>query len=103
MSAEGKFQQVVVALQGAPGVSTAKMFGAPGLRVGTKFFACLVKGELVVKLPRQRVEALLATRQGHAFDPGMGRTMREWLAVAADSPADWTALVVEAHGFVAVQ
>jgi TfoX/Sxy family transcriptional regulator of competence genes len=36
------------------------MFGSPGLKVSGKVFSMLVKGRLVVKLPRQRVEAIIA-------------------------------------------
>lgn len=37
------------------GITTSRMFGASGLKVGGKVFALLVKGRLVVKLPRERI------------------------------------------------
>ena len=58
------------------------------------------RDEFVVKLPARRVEELLTARVGVRFDAGRGRQMREWLAVDAESPADWLALAREALQFV---
>ena len=41
------------------------------LSVNGKIFAMLVRGKLVVKLPKQRVDGLVAGRAGTYFDPGM--------------------------------
>jgi hypothetical protein len=77
-----------------------RKFGANGLKVNGRIFAMLVRGQLVVKLPRQRVEALVASGQGEPFDPGHGRKMREWVTVL--SPAvSWVDVAREAHDFVA--
>lgn len=43
-----------------------------GLRVSGRIFAMLVKGELVVKLPKGRVDELTASGVGHRSDPGHG-------------------------------
>lgn len=101
MSAETKFETLKQAFNGDPGVSAAKMFGAPGLRIGSKFFVCLVKDELVAKLPNERIETLIAAKHGHPFEPMAGRTMKGWISVAAGSPADWLTLAQEARRFVA--
>jgi hypothetical protein len=53
-----------------------------------------------VKLPRQRVEELITSRDGLAFDAGKGRPMKEWLAVRPTSSLDWTSLAEEALAFV---
>ncbi len=45
------------------------------LSVNGKIFAMLVRGRLVVKLPKQWVDALVAAREGTYFDPGHGRLM----------------------------
>ena len=78
-----------------------KGFGSNGLRVGGKIFAMLVNDRLVVKLPKQRVDALIAGGEGERFDPGHGRLMREWLSLAPESRTDWLALAREAMEFVA--
>jgi len=69
-------------------------FGASALKAGGRIFAMLVGGELVVKLPRARVEALVASGDGAAFRSG-GRVLREWVTVTA--PQRWDELVAEAR------
>ncbi len=47
------------------------------LSVNGKIFAMLVRGKLVVKLPKQRVDGLVAGRAATYFDPGHGRLMKQ--------------------------
>jgi TfoX/Sxy family transcriptional regulator of competence genes len=70
------------------------------LNVNGKIFAMLVNGNLVVKLPKQRVVELVAADMGEPFNPGHGRVMKEWIAVPPGA-TDWIALAKEAYGFVA--
>jgi hypothetical protein len=74
------------------------MFGSPGLKIDGKVFACFVKEKLVVKLPAKRVDALAEAGKGEHFDPGMGRLMREW--VALDPADEWPALAGESRAYV---
>ena len=46
-------------------------FGSSALKVNNKIFAMLVGGKLVVKLPRQRVDALIAAGEGGAAVRGL--------------------------------
>lgn len=78
-----------------------RAFGATSLKTNGKIFAMLVKGRLVVKLPADRVEALVADGTGERFDPGHGRIQREWLAVQGDSAPQWLRLATESETFVA--
>jgi TfoX/Sxy family transcriptional regulator of competence genes len=81
-------------------VTSGKMMASFGLRIGGKIFAMLVRGDLVVKLPRERVDALVAAGRGHAFDPRRdGRLMREWLVFQGNDPS-WVDLAREAYAFV---
>jgi hypothetical protein len=79
----------------------AGKFGSDALKVDGKIFAMLTKGELVLKLPRKRVDELIASGTGTRFDPGRGRVMKEWVTVAPGESAKWPELADEALSFVA--
>jgi len=79
----------------------SKRFGSSELRINNKIFAILVKGRLVVKLPKPRVEALIAAGEGERFDPGHGRLMKEWISLEPTSEEGWLPLAREAMEFVA--
>jgi hypothetical protein len=82
------------------GVSRRRMFSSENaFSVNGKIFAMLVRGALVVKLPRDRVDALVDAGKGKRFDPGTGRLMKEWITVEAGG-LPWVALAKEAHGYV---
>lgn len=95
------FDAVIGACAGDRGVTQSRMFGSAGLKVKNKVFAMLVKGKLVVKLPRERVEALVSAKRGVHFDPGHGRVMKEWVAVGPVAKKEWIGLAAEAKDFVA--
>lgn len=103
-----RFAALVAALRDQPGVTPPadgeqpkQRFGANGLKINTKIFAMLVKDRLVVKLPKQRIDDLLADGQGERFDPHRnGRVMREWLVLSSTSDEDWLALAHEALAYV---
>jgi TfoX/Sxy family transcriptional regulator of competence genes len=97
-----RFAAVVEAFSRDRRVTSGKMMASFGFRVSGKIFAMLVRGELVVKLPRERVDALVAAGRGHAFDPRRdGRLMKEWLVLQGDEPP-WAYLAREAYDFVGV-
>lgn len=81
------------------GVSPGTGFGrSDGLRIRGKIYAINKDGELILKLPAERVEELIATGAGHAWGPG--RIMREWVAIPGKRHADWSTLAPEARAFV---
>ena len=86
---------------GRRGVSAGTGFGQnEGLRVGGRIFAMLVRGELVVKLPTERVDELVESRIASRFDAGNGRPMKEWASVSPEASRRWRGLVEEARAFV---
>ena len=103
---EEDFAEVVEAFLGNPDVTppSGRGFGSSGLRVRGKIFAFLSsKGEFVVKLPRSRVDALIAAGGGSSYDPGHGRVMKEWVVIMPAAAAEWLPLAREALMFVTAQ
>ena len=102
VTSEENYSAIVEVLLRSHGVSHAQgMFRSAGqLRVHNRIFAMLVNGNLVVKLPRERVDALVSAGDGLRFDPGHGRIMKEWVSVGPDSKADWMSLSHEALNFI---
>jgi hypothetical protein len=79
----------------------SKMFGMPCLkREDGKVVAGHWKdGGLTVKLTDEsQREAALALLGAEAFDPGMGRAMKEWVLVPESQSGEWARLVDEAVG-----
>jgi hypothetical protein len=83
------------------GPASKQRFGSSGLRIHGRIFAMLAHGRLVVKLPKPRVDALVAAGEGERFDAGKGRPMKEWLSLDPASSQKWLALAREALTFVA--
>ena len=103
--AESKtYSAVVQSLLSDPRVTEANMFGMPGVRIGGKAFAGLWNNYLAVKIGAPRVQELLKSKAGQQFDPsGMGRPMKEWIAIkepAVNAKKKWLALAEEAKAFV---
>ena len=105
---EERFATIVEELLSNPDVTPPsdgpqlkKGFGSSGLRINNKIFAMLVKGKLVVKLPKPRVDALIASGDGERFDPRHdGRLMKEWVSVEPTAEEEWLPLAREAMEFV---
>jgi hypothetical protein len=94
------FAPIVSAVARDRSVTRGKMFGSSNvLTVSGKIFAMLVRGKLVVKLPKQRVDELVAAKAGTYFDPGHGRLMKQWISIPAGK-VDWVETASEAHRFV---
>ena len=104
-----RFEEMVEALAGVRGFKAivaayragkdGRSFGSNGLKVEGRIFAMGVRGNLVVKLPKARVAALVEAGHGEAFDPGHGRKMKEWVVIEGDQPS-WLELAREAYAFV---
>ncbi|HEV2527100.1 MAG TPA: hypothetical protein VGT61_01415 [Thermomicrobiales bacterium] len=83
-----------------PPVPGARGFGAEAIRVDGKIFSMLCVGKLVVKLPQDWVEAMVASGAGAPFRLGRSRTMRGWVMVDVDG-GEWVELSREARTWVA--
>jgi hypothetical protein len=85
-----------------PAVTRGTGFGSnPGLRIGGRIFAMLSNGELVLKLPKERVDLLVESGTGARFDPRHnGRLMKEWVTVPGRYRREWEQLAADALLFV---
>lgn len=106
---EQRFAAIVGELLNHPGVTppedgpqARRMFGASALKIHNKIFAMLSKGKLVIKLPKPRVDALIASGAGESVDlRKAGRPFKEWIALEPTSEEEWLPLAKEAMEFVA--
>ena len=104
MKAESRYASLAAGFSGAPRVTHLREgggFGSSGqLKVDGKIFAMLVRGSLVLKLPRSRVDELVDSSEGERFDAGKGKPMREWFVLSPTSKKQWRPLANEALAFV---
>lgn len=101
-----RFESVVRAFSRRRSVTTGRMFGSPGLKRDGKTFAMLVKGRLVVKLPRARVEELVvagaastSTRATGARRASGSRSTRRPTSIGLSWPRRLTASSVAKNSF----
>jgi hypothetical protein len=102
MTPEDRYQDLVEEFAAVDGVEPpdgGSGFGRGALRYRRKIFAMFVRGQLVLKLPRRRVDELVADGHGERFDANKGTPMKEWFSLAPDSVLPWPALAQEALDF----
>jgi hypothetical protein len=100
MTASETYDGVVNALKGEAEIGEGRGFGSSALKANGTIFAMLNAGRLLVKLPRDRVQELVANDVGEPFDTGGGRVVKEWVALKPSTEADWLAAAREARDFV---
>lgn len=103
MSPEQRFEDLVDEFTGRPGITPPGAtggFGRSALRAHGRIFAMFVRGRLVLKLPRAKVDELVEGGHGVRFDANKGTPMKEWLALDPGSTLPWSALAEEALEFV---
>jgi hypothetical protein len=83
-----------------PSVSVGTLMRFPCLRAEGNFFATCDHrtGDLIVKLPRQRVDELIDGGQAQPFAPA-GRTFKQWAAIPHRDEDTWRALLAEAQAY----
>ena len=81
------FAELTTHLRRQPGIETGRMLRSTGLKVNGAFFAFVGNDDrLILKLPRETVEAMVAQGKGNRVTMGT-RTMREWIALPFPEPA----------------
>jgi hypothetical protein len=103
LSPQERFDELVaefVAIKGVTPPGETAGFGSGALRIDGKIFAMFVRGRLVVKLPKVRVDELVEAGEGDRFDANKGTPMKEWLSLDPASRLAWRPLIQEAFAFV---
>lgn len=101
--AHGDFWDVAEPFLGSGRLVEGTMMGHQCLRVSDndQFVATVDRatGNLVVKLPKQRVAELIAAGTGLPFAPAT-KVFKEWVAIPVFDEAEWAALIEESVEFV---
>ena len=90
-------------LEDSPQVQVGTHLRHPNFLVGNKVFAFLQGDGVALKLPREKIQALVTAKQAVPLVMGK-RVMKEWAVIRHDHPEDYTqdaALLKEAMRFVA--
>jgi len=96
-----RYAQLIATLTSRPGVTVAAVrkrgLGSTALCVDGRIFAVLSSSEqLVVRLAKERVEALVGAARGSHFEPVHGQPMQEWFVAGPGQEKDWLSLAEEA-------
>ena len=97
-----RYENLVDDLAGQDGVTPPQGgggFGRSAIRFNGKIFAMFVRGQLVLKLPEERIDDLIAAGHGERFDANKGTPMREWLSIDRGRDEPWLPLAQEALSF----
>ena len=100
---ERVFWELIEELQAAdPRIEEGTIMGGRCARVGCEFLALVdFKGSgLVVKLPKDRVDALITQGRGESFAPA-GKVFKSWVSISRCDRRAWRALLREGIAFVA--
>lgn len=108
VTSEQRYAQLVATFMSRPNVTTTAVrkrgLGSPALCVDGKIFAVPSSNEqLVVRLPKERVDGLVAAERGLRFEPFHGRPMQEWFVAGVGYERDWLSLAEEALSFAGSQ
>ena len=98
---DARYEDLIADLVGEPGVTPPQGggFGRSAVRFNGKIFVMFVRGRLVLKLPEDRVDDMVAAGNGDRFDANKGTPMREWFSLDPGSDQPWLPLAREALSF----
>jgi hypothetical protein len=89
---------------GLAGIERSPMFGSSGVRRDGRLIAFVGRaGDLIVKVPRDRAEEVLAGGRAHEVRMGRGAA-REWIGVplpGSEGPGEWADLLGAAYAHAA--
>lgn len=74
--------------------------GAQGIKYNKKMFIMFYKGDLVIKLPPERIKQLINSEEGLPFDPGTGKPMKDRVLISRSKKNLWISLSEESKKYV---
>ena len=104
--ARARFAQLAQEMASGDGAISAhrKGFGTRSMFVGRKMFAVLDRtGELIVKLPPERVQELIRSKVGRGWSPGSGSPLKEYVAISFAHQREWPRFAREARTYMGGQ
>ena len=99
MSPVERYHELCEELLAQPGVTIGRALSNEGLMVHGKLFAFLLRGQLIVKLPVERVAEVIGAGTGAPALMGK-RTMNGWVEVSREG--DWPEIARESYDYVRV-
>jgi hypothetical protein len=70
--------------------------GAQGIKYEKKLFAMFTKGDLLIRLPPNRVIEVIASGDGLPYDPGTGKPMKNMVLIPVSKKDLWIKFCEEA-------
>lgn len=77
------------------GVTVNEGRGSQGIKFGKKMFVMFYKGQLLVSLPAERVDEIVAAGEGLPFDPGTGTVMKNRVLIPDTRKESWVEICEE--------
>ena len=74
--------------------------GAQGIKYNNKMLIMFYTGDVIVKLSPDRVKELMKSGEGHAFDPGTGKVMKDRILMPNSKKDLWISLCEESKRYV---
>jgi hypothetical protein len=102
MTGEERFWQIASELQEEDDrIEVGRIMSSKCLRVGKEFLALYddKRDGVVIKLPKERVQELIAAGTGESFAPA-GRVFKEWVLVDEAGRRRWRSLLLAGVEFV---
>jgi hypothetical protein len=82
-----------------PEVEVLSGRGAQGIKRGGKMFVMFLKGDLLVKLPENRVKKVIDTGDGVPYDPGTGKFMKNRVLIPVSNKDKWIMYSMESKNY----
>jgi hypothetical protein len=74
--------------------------GAQGIKHNKKMFIMFHKGNLLIKMSPDRIQELIGSGNGQAFDPGTGKVMKDRILIPRSQKDLWISFCEESKRYI---